>query len=371
VPRSDCDVLVVGAGVSGLTTAVCLAEAGMRVTILAAAPPAETTSSVAGAIWGPHLVEDSPRTARWALVTLAQLREFAADPATGVRIATGVEATRGTPPTSTPPANTPPTSTPPASTPPAGPPPASTRATAQQPPDWMRELGAVPCAADSLPGGFASGWRYGAPLVRMPAYLGYLHARFEAAGGRVEAGLARSLTGAGAEHGARAVVNCTGSGARHLVSDQGVRVFRGQVVVAENPGVTEFFIGLPDATTELVYLFPHGDILVLGGTEVADDWNPQPVPGVAERILRDCAAIDPRVAGARVLGHRVGLRPFRPQVRLEAEPSGAVQPGSPGTARAGHAAGPAVVHNYGHGGAGITLSWGCAREAAALVTQAL
>src|SRR5690348_2631975 len=204
----------------------------MRVTILAAAPPAETTSSVAGAIWGPHLVEDSPRTARWALVTLPQLREFAANPATGVRIATGVEATRGTPPTSAPPA--------------------STRATAQKPPDWLRELDAVPCAADSLPGGFASGWRYGAPLVRMPAYLGYLHARFEAAGGRVEAGLARSLTGAGAEHGARAVVNCTGSGARHLASDQGVRVFRGQVVVTENPGVTEFFIGLPDATTELV-----------------------------------------------------------------------------------------------------------------------
>jgi D-amino-acid oxidase len=205
----------------------------------------------------------------------------------------------------------------------------------------------------------------------MPAYLGYLHARFEAAGGRAEAGLVRSLTGAAAGHGAQVVVNCTGSGARDLASDQGVRVFRGQVVVAENPGVTEFFIGLPDATTELVYLFPHGDILVLGGTEVADDWNPQPIPGVAERILRDCAAIDPRVAGARVLGHRVGLRPFRPQVRLEAEPPGAVQAGSPGTARAGHGGGPAVVHNYGHGGAGVTLSWGCAREAAALVTRAL
>jgi D-amino-acid oxidase len=84
---------------------------------------------------------------------------------------------------------------------------------------------------------------------------------------------------------------------------------------------------------------------------------------VADRILRDCAAVEPRVAGARVLGHRVGLRPFRPRVRLEAEP--------PGPARAGHGPGPAVVHNYGHGGAGITLSWGCAREAAALVTQAL
>jgi D-amino-acid oxidase len=338
VPKSDCDVLVVGAGVSGLTTAVCLAEAGLRVTILAAAPPAETTSSVAGAIWGPHLVEDSPRTARWALVTLAELRELADDPAAGVRIATGVEAARDAPA-------------------------ADAQSAGQQPPGWLRELGAVPCQAGSLPSGFASGWRYRAPLVRMPAYLGRLHARFEAAGGRVEAGLARSLAGAGAERGARAVVNCTGSGARDLASDQELQVFRGQVVVAENPGVTEFFIGLPDATTELVYLFPHGDILVLGGTEVADDWNSQPVPAVADRILRDCAAVEPRVTGARVLGHRVGLRPFRPQVRLEAEP--------PGAARAGHAAGPAVVHNYGYGGAGVTLSWGCAREAAALVTRAL
>jgi D-amino-acid oxidase len=82
---------------------------------------------------------------------------------------------------------------------------------------------------------------------------------------------------------------------------------------------------------------------------------------VADRILRDCAAVEPRVTGVRVLSHRVGLRPFRPQVRLEAE--------SPGAARGGH--GPVVVHNYGHGGAGITLSWGCARDAAALAARAL
>jgi D-amino-acid oxidase len=338
VPNSDCDVLVVGAGVTGLTTAVCLAESGARVLIRAAAPPGQTTSSVAGAIWGPHLVEESDRVAEWGLRTLAVLRELVADPATGVRTATGVEGTRLVPPAPGRPAAVPPG----AATEPA--------------PAWLASLAAARCDVTDLPAGFASGWRYSAPLANMPVYLGYLRARFEAAGGRVEAGTVRSLPDAAAAHGARVVLNCTGTGARELLPDPALIPFRGQVVVAENPGLTEFFIGLPDEVSELVYLFPHGDTVVLGGTEVAGDWNTEPVPALAERILRDCAAIEPRLAGVRVLGHRVGLRPFRPRVRLEAEPRGT---------------GPLVVHNYGHGGAGITLSWGCAREAAALASQAL
>jgi D-amino-acid oxidase len=47
-----------------------------------------------------------------------------------------------------------------------------------------------------------------------------------------------------------------------------------------------------------------------------------------------------------VLEHRKGVRPRRTGVRLELD----VGPG------------PAIIHNYGHGGAGITLSWGCAEE---------
>jgi D-amino-acid oxidase len=337
VPQNDCDVVVVGAGVTGLTTAVCLAEAGLRVTVVAAAPPAETTSSVAGAIWGPHLVEASARTERWRRETLAVLRELATDPATGVRIATGLQAAR-----------------------PGAP--------AGEPLDWLGDLGGVaPCSPADLPAGFATGWRYSAPLAHMPAYLGYLRARFGSAGGQVEAATVDSLPGAGRERGARAVVNCTGTGARHLVPDPEVTPFRGQVVVAANPGISEFFIGLPDSATDLVYLFPHRDTVVLGGTETAGDWNAEPIPAVAERILRDCAAVEPRLRGTRILAHRVGLRPFRPRVRLEAEPPGSAGP----VAGPAHPRHPLVVHNYGHGGAGITLSWGCARAVTGLVSRGI
>jgi len=328
---------VVGAGVSGLTTAICLAEAGLRAVIQAATPPAQTASSVAGAIWGPHLVEDSPRTMQWRRDTLSVLRELATEPGTGVRMVTGVQADRGAPP-------------------PPGP-----------PPDWLAELGTVtPCPPGGLPDGFTSGWRYAAPLAHMPAYLGYLQARFEQAGGRVETATVTSLPGAARDRGARAVVNCAGMGARDLVPDPEVTPFRGQVMVAANPGISEFFIGPADDTADLVYLFPHGDTVVLGGTEVAGDWSLEPVPALADRILRDCAAVEPRLRSARILSHRVGLRPYRPQIRLEAEPAD-----GPGQDRHPDPRRPLVVHNYGHGGAGITMSWGCAREAAALVTKAL
>jgi D-amino-acid oxidase len=99
----------------------------------------------------------------------------------------------------------------------------------------------------------------------------------------------------------------------------------------------------------VIYLFPHRDTVILGGTVADGDWDTEPRPEVAERILADIAAIEPRVLDAPVVAHRVGLRPARPEVRLEAEPLNG---------------GRVLWHNYGHGGAGVTLSWGCAREVA-------
>jgi D-amino-acid oxidase len=124
---------------------------------------------------------------------------------------------------------------------------------------------------------------------------------------------------------------------------------RGQHVVVENPGLDEFFIEAPFGATWAAY-FVHGDRVVLGGVAQVDDWNLEPDPAVAEQILQRCAAVQPLLENARVIGHQVGLRPERGGVRLEAEPFGSAR----------------CVHAYGHGGSGVSLSWGCAREAAGL-----
>jgi D-amino-acid oxidase len=310
------DVVVIGAGVSGLTTAICLADAGLRVRIVTEKQPLDTTSAVAGAMWGkgPGVSEPVARIEAWSAVTFTEFAGLADDPATGVRFARGIEATRE----------------------PVAPPVA----------DQARSV--VRCTPDELPAGFRAGHRLTVPLVDMPTYLAYLLLRFTSAGGVVVPGVVRAradLAGA-----APVVVNCAGVAARDLVPDQTVAPVRGQHVVVTNPGLDDFFVEATDESSWVSY-FPHGDKVVLGGIAGEGDWSLTPDPATAADIIRWCAAVEPRLAGAPVLAHLVGLRPTRPAVRVAEE----------------QVNGTRWVHNYGHGGMGVTLSWGCAREVERLV----
>jgi D-amino-acid oxidase len=324
VRRDPADVTVIGAGVVGLTTAVRLAEAGLAVAVHAAEPPLQTTSLAAGAIWGPHLVGPTDRVAHWAARTLSTLHELIASGHPFVQLTPGI---------------------------------AASRLAAAAPPDFAAgadDLSACPPA--DLPAGYVTAWRLSAPVVTMPGYLSWLHERYLSAGGQAIR-LIRYPTLADAIRGAatRVVVNCTGCGAHELVPDPQVNPFRGQAVVVANPGISRFFVGTGPGG-HLTYYFPHRDRVVLGGSEQPGDWSREPDPRLARQIIVACSAVEPALETAAILEHRVGLRPVRPQVRLEAAPA---------------ADGVTVVHNYGHGGAGVTLSWGCASEAAELVQAAL
>jgi D-amino-acid oxidase len=181
----------------------------------------------------------------------------------------------------------------------------------------------------------------------MTTYLDYLLSQLLAKGGRLQLGPAlRDLAEAEERWTAPVLANCSGIGAGNLVPDVELTAVRGQVVVAANPGITEFFVGERDDPDEVTYVFPHGPVVVLGGTQQSGVASLRPDPATADRIMKLCVAAEPRLEGAPVLGHRVGLRPVRDSVRLETQPI---------------AAGRHIVHNYGHGGAGVTLSWGCAQ----------
>ena len=309
---SAVDAVVVGAGVVGLTSAISLAEAGLATRVVTAEPTATTTSAAAGAVWGPVLCGPADRCRDWAAVGLSVLSKLTDEPGAGVRQVSGREVSEEV----------------------------------DSPPEWLdlladhRLLG-----ADELPPGFASGWRYTAPVVTMPVYLEYLLARYAAAGGSIEIEPVSSLSAVDAP----VVVNCTGVGARKLAGDSSVVPVRGQVVVVRNPGIEEFYIDHALHGYDYVYAFPHGDLVLLGGTAEEGAWDMPPRPEVSARILRDTTAVFPQLSGAEVVAERVGLRPYRPTVRLEAEslPGGRV-----------------LWHNYGHGGGGVSLSWGCARDLA-------
>lgn len=309
-------VVILGCGVSGLSCGVRLLEAGHPVEIWTRELPPHTTSAVAAAVWYPYRAYPQERVTAWAGRTFEELCALAGQPGTGVKCVSGVELLL-TP----------------------------------APDPWWK-----PCvpgfrratAAELLPG-FVDGYVFEAPVIDMPRYLPYLLERFRRLGGSVRQREVRSLDEA--LEAAPVVVNCTGLGSRELLGDETLFPIRGEVLRVAPPPTERFLLDEQDEARGMTYLIPRFDDCILGGTAEEGSGSLEPDPAQAEAILSRAARLLPAGTRLHVVQHLVGLRPGRPSVRLELE----------------RVAGRPVVHNYGHGGAGVTLSWGCAEEVAALV----
>jgi len=144
------------------------------------------------------------------------------------------------------------------------------------------------------------------------------------------------------------VINCAGIGARELVQDIDLEPHRGQVAIV--PKIDNLCCAIVCDDPPLMYAIPRTNDCVCGGTnEVSDNLDADPT--TTAHILDECSRVL-KIENPPVLAERVGLRPFRkPGVRLERD-----------RLRDGRT----VIHNYGHGGSGFTLSSGCAEEVFAL-----
>jgi D-amino-acid oxidase len=305
------DVIVVGGGIIGLTAATRLRQRGAEVTVWTPVGWQDTVSAVAAAAWYPTGLAFDPRVLRWARATYQQFRRHAYEGVPGVM----VRETRNL-----------------------------ERSGDTAPPWWAPAAGKVRCLPAEAP--WTREVRFQAPMVEMGLYLPWLREQFEAAGGRVVRRRVDRLDEALVE--APVIVNATGLAAGSLCGDPEVHPIRGQIVLVANPGV---FVSVRDQGDPGTYVHPRSRDVVLGGTYQHGDWNTTPDPATRDAIVERCVALVPELAGAPVVGEKVGLRPARRGgPRVEAEKW----------------AGGTVVHAYGHGGAGMTLSWGCADEVAAL-----
>ncbi|PZC75232.1 hypothetical protein B5X24_HaOG206539 [Helicoverpa armigera] len=196
---------------------------------------------------------------------------------------------------------------------------------------------------------YAAGLTFKTFVISPPALLTYLTKRFEHAGGTLVQAKLTSLQDPILD-GFDVVVNCTGLGARVLVPDDRVVPVRGQIAKVKAPWIKEAVIDHEGGN----YLIPNADTCVLGGTH-QNDFSTEIFPEDTEFIMAGCKKMMPGLEHAELVSHWAGLRPGRDAIRLEPE----------------HKNGKLYIHNYGHGGSGFTLCWGCGEEVLQILQKEL
>lgn len=306
-------IAVIGAGVIGMSIAHELA--GRDVTVLHDQEPLETTSAIAGALWLPYAAESSPAVDAMLGATLRRFIAIAAaHPDAGIDLRSGIVIERKPNPDRS----------------------------------WTAHLQATEVDASELPAG-ATGLRTITPLATMTDYLPWLRAQCEARGVRFERRVVDDVDVLA--HDFDTVIVAAGArGGTLLGDDASVVPIRGQVVRVERRGMAEFVLD-DENPAGIVYVLPRRDCVVLGGTNEPGETDVEPDPAVEAAIIERCTALVPALAGARILSRAVGLRPGRETLRIEEVPGRALR----------------VIAAYGHGGSGMTLSWGTAERVAALL----
>jgi D-amino-acid oxidase len=301
-------VAIVGAGVSGLTCAVLFAESGFETAVFAEELGERTNSAAAAAMWYPYDVGPAAEVVPWALIGYGRFLELARDPESGVSL---IELR------------------------------VFSRAGAITPPDWAQPFATRALVRAEIPRAFADGFSIRVPLIETGKYLGYLASRLRKAESSIT-GTTRLRVLEEVDRDFDLVVDCAGIGARQLVPDSEMEPHRGQVAIV---GKMDLPYAVVCDDPPLMYAIPRSADCVFGGTNEVSE-NRQPDPAATTRIIDECERIL-ECSKTTLLRERVGLRPCRRGgVRVEADrlPDGR-----------------RVIHNYGHGGSGFTLSWGCAQ----------
>lgn len=259
------DAAVVGCGVIGLTTARILQDRGFTVTIYARDLPPDTTSNIAGAMWGPvSIVDNNQRTAtfddQYVQASRYAFKYFQtlAGPRYGVwwRERYNLETN------------------------------------APGAPTGINALltDVLPSRVIIPPGDHHFGSHYVVRSLTMhiepSVFLPEVLLDFRSGGGRV---VVRDLGDMEAvrELPHPVIVNCTGMGARALCGDSDMVPIKGQLTVLAPQPEVDYILLAP----RNLYMMPRQDGIILGGTSERGEWSLEPNPQEIQRILNGHRAL--------------------------------------------------------------------------------
>jgi D-amino-acid oxidase len=319
--RSSPQVTIIGCGVIGLSCGLVCQERGWVTGIVARDLPPHTVSNQAGAVWFPFKAGPRDLVGKWSAAAYEVFSNLVPDPASGVQLTTLFDLHGQVVP-------------------------AHPWWASSLPPGCLRQAG-----PEELPPGYVDGYALRVPLIEPDKYLNFLMDRFLSRGGAIRQQEVHSLNDL--DH--PLLVNCSGLGARELAQDPEVFPISGHIALAKAKRPVRCLMD-DQGKNALAYVFPRPDVCVLGGTSVENDWSEDPDPATIQAIVARCREMEPGLADARVIGSYVGLRPGRRVIRFEKELLGADR---------------FIFHNYGHGGSGFTVSWGCARELAEILVAVM
>ena len=306
--------LVIGAGVSGLSSGIRLLENGWKVTIWSAEFSPNTTSDVAAALWYPFLSAPVERTDAWGSSTYKVFKELSKLDDTGIVMTQTYEYFREF----------------------------------QPDPVWKDSVEGFERLTANLPSDYVECFSFITSIIEMPIYLNWLMDRYKLLGGKLERRTIDDFSKLPAEF--LIIVNCTGLSSGELCNDPKVYPVRGQIVRIK-PLLSQMH--LDQQVPTLAYIVPRSNDMILGGVAQEGKWDLEPTEEDRNFIIDKCSKIIPDLKNAEIIEDIVGLRPGRTEVRLEKE----------------LISGKTVIHNYGHGGSGVTLSWGCAEEVVEIANE--
>lgn len=311
-------IIIIGCGVSGLTCGVKLLENDFKVEIIASKLPPHTTSNIAPAYWYPYRVYPEEKVLKWGEISFAEYTKLSKQNGTGISFMKLFKLFDKKVPK----------------------------------PYWTKLVRNFREAKQSeLPKNYSYGFIVEIPQIETPVYLKYLYDRFIDSGGKITK-LEEELTSLEQLYPEnKIIINCTGLGSHKLCSDKNMFPIRGQLVRTSNPGI-DYIYNDEEGPLSMTYIVPRSKDCILGGTAQENNWDLEVDYKTSDKIISNSKILAPKLKDAKILDHKVGLRPGRTEVRLEA-------------AKVSNNC--TVIHNYGHGGAGFTLSWGCAEDVLNLV----